>query len=80
MTERDVFTLNELAKAITDNDLPAMAKLLNDHAQLGGSVDPEPGKLILIARWAVQNLAQARAGDMIGRAAAAVLQNASCGN
>lgn len=67
------FTLGELAQRVAGGNLATMAKLLND-AGADPCLDentPDPAAVVL--RATVIDLAAVRAGDVVGRRAAALL-------
>jgi hypothetical protein len=68
-------TLGSLAQAITGGNITSMAKILNDSGMTPriNELEPDPGEFI--PRPAIVDLFAMRAGDIVGRRAAELLQS-----
>jgi hypothetical protein len=71
---KNVYTLSEVAQAITSGNLTAAAKLINDAGMIPrlAEIRPDPGAFI--PRTALNNLVVMRPGSREGRIAAELLK------
>lgn len=64
---KQIYTLRELAQAVTGGNLQAMAKLANDAGQVPRLDEHAPAPWARVRRDIVVDLAADRAGDRVGR-------------